>query len=290
MKLKIVCIIIIGLFCNISYGMMRRAPTVRARARMVAPRCSFVGSCDLEIVPFKVVPPAHLKIKVERALASMNIDDIRSFKELNAVIKEHAFDGENDQSRKLLKDKTPVERSLILDQVDMLRKRSLLIKAANIGYLTFMDFLLHHGANAAIADTHGETALTINPLRLTPEIVEQLLDKGASCTAQDNLKRNVLHYLAMNPEGFPLHRVSSSGENYSVFHETNGKVARRLIPEGANMYALDVYNKTPIDLALETDHIEVLKAFIDCGANAEAILAKASPKILMDLEQHCAKY
>lgn len=290
MKLKIVCLLMASFVFNVSNAMMRRPSMVRARTQAHDARRSMTYEIDHEIVTFKVVPPFHLKVKVDAALASMNNDDKRYFKELNASIKEHAFDGENDQSRKLLKDKTPVERSLILDQVDMLRKRSLLIKAANIGHLTFMDFLLHHGANAAIADTHGETALTINPLRLTPEIVEQLLDKGASCTVQDNLKRNVLHYLAMNPEGFPLHKMSLSGENYAVFHETNGKVARRLIPEGANMYTLDVYNKTPIDIALETEHIEVLKAFIDCGANAEAILAKASPKILMDLEQHCAKY
>lgn len=284
MKLKLVCLIMGALIVNMSYG-MRRAPVLRTRT--VCPRRALSYKFDKEIVAFNVVPPAHLAPKVTAALANMNNDEKRYFIELNTAIKENAFDGENDKSRKLLKDKTPVERSLILDQVDLLRKRSLLIKAANIGYLTFMNFLLHHGANAAIADSHGETALTINPLRLTPEIVDQLLDRGASCTAQDNLKRTVLHYLAMNPGGIPLHEVTSAGENYAVYHETNGKVARRLIPEGANMYALDVYNKTPIHIALETDHLEVLKAFIDCGANAEAILAQASSKILMDLWCHC---
>lgn len=290
MKLKIVCLLMASFVFNVSNAMMRRPSMVRARTQAHCARRSMTYKIDQEIVTFKVVPPAHLKVKVDAALASMNNDDKRYFKELNESIQEHAFDGENDKSRKLLKDKTAVERSLILDQVDMLRRRSLLIKAANIGYLTFMNFLLHHGANAAIKDTDGDTALSINPLRLTPEIVDQLLERGASCTAQDNLKRTVLHYLAMNPAALPLYSGTSAGENYSVFQETNGKVARKLIPEGANMYALDSFNKTPIDIALETGHFEVIKAFIDCGANFESIIAKASDSVKKDLLSHYKVY
>lgn len=290
MKLKIVCLLMASLVFNVSNTMMRRPSMVRARTQAHCARRSMTYKIDQEIVTFKVVPPVHLKVKVDAALASMNNDDKRYFKELNESIKAHAFDGENDKSRKLLKDKTAVERSLILDQVDMLRRRSLLIKAANIGYLTFMNFLLHHGANAAIRDTDGDTALSINSLRLTPEIVDQLLDRGASCTAHDNLKRTVLHYLAMNPAALPLYSGTSAGENYSVFQETNGKVARKLIPEGANMYALDIFDYSPVDYGLQTKHIEVLKAFMDCGANRDAIIQKASDDIKENLLAHYKVY
>ncbi len=94
----------------------------------------------------------------------------------------------------------------------------------------------------------------------------------------------------MNPTALPFYTSSKAGENYSVFHETNGKVVRSLVPEGANMYALDIFDYSPVDYGLQTKHIEVLKAFIDCGANRDAIIEKASDDIKADLLAHYKVY
>ena len=287
MKFKIACLVISSLLLNASHA-MRRAPLVHGRT--TCPRRPFFGSSNLGCAPFKVVPPAYLKEKVEKRIEDMDAGEWLEYKSFNASLVTYAFNRNLIFAHRLLKGKDAVERSIVLDQVDASDGRSLLLKATNIGALHFMDFLLHHGANAAITDKYGATSLTINALRLTPALLDKLIANGAWCMEQDQFKRNMLHYLAMRANGKKSYTLPPSGEDYSVYEEINGNVARKVIPEGANMYGLDVNDKTPIDLALETEHIEVLKAFIDCGANAEAIIAKAGPKIVMDLEHYCQKY
>lgn len=207
MKLKIYFFSITCLLILPIDGMMRRPSNHKIKiVRPPQRRIAFVVRPASDRL--HVVPPTYLQEEVNDKISKMNDGETQKYKALNAVVQENAFCGDNQSSHRLLKSLSGVERSLILDQVDKTRGRSLLIKAANIGYLHLMDFLLHHGANAAISDMQGGTALNINPLRLTPELVDKLINNGASCTHTDGLKRTVLHYLAMRANGIKLYTMT----------------------------------------------------------------------------------
>lgn len=232
--------------------------------------------------PFKVVCKPEMAQQMSIALQSMNDAQRAEAKKLYSHVQFHAIEGTLTTAAASLSTLDPIECSLVLDQVDEDGK-TLLIKAAEIAYLKFMNLLLEYDANAGVVDKRGLTALSVNPRRLSPFIVAQLQAKGVDSNKTDIFKRTALHYLAMRPNEL------YDGEDDLMYEMINGKVAQQLVTEDA-MHAKDKYGFTPIDYGVQTGHLEVLKAFIDCGAPRNAILEKASYEIKRDLMAHYVIY
>ncbi len=241
-------------------------------------------------VPFKVATKPYLVQKMNIVTQTMNDLQKKEAQSIHAQIQFYAIEATLTNAVAILETLDPIGRSLVLDQLDE-RGRTLLIKAAKIGYLDFMELLLHYRANAEVADDEGLTALSINPTRLTQKIVQQLIDNNVDVTHLDRRKRQALHYLALRPK-VDVVKVGEMQhlDDFSMFERTNAKVARLLIPQGANMYARDEKGKTPIDFAIESNNKEMLKAFIDCGAHREGIIEKANDTLKQDLLAHYKIY
>ena len=113
-----------------------------------------------------------------------------------------------------------------------------------------------------LPDTNVQAENYLTPLHLASfygwvEMVQVLLDHGATVHSEDNLGR------------IPLHLVAK-GTNRDIGHGDGVGVAKLLLEYGADSNAQDKDQKTPLHLALHYGNIEIVRVLLDHGANASA--------------------
>jgi len=235
---------------------------------------------------FAVAPPDHFKSSVEEAMRKMNGRDFERYAALHDRLKEYAIDSNLIGAENLLRGLRSIEKCLVLDQVDGDR-RTLLIKVATIPHLKFMNVLLNYQAHVNVADTYGFNALSINPRRIPALMVKRLIADGLDARQKDVLKRTALHYLAMKPRRNAFREFSTGGEDPSLHEKNSCDVARLLLSEGVQMGDKDANDLSSLDYALMSEHTDMLKVFIEAGADRAMIIERATDAVSKDLLAHC---
>jgi ankyrin repeat protein len=156
-----------------------------------------------------------------------------------------------------------LDHGAAIDQLSHDGSSSALHYAAGARNTKHVLFLLGRGANAALTDSNGLTALHKTAGRFGPapvEIVTALLAHGASVDAVDGQGRTPLH-----------HRVGHGMYGYTM--DADVPAARKLLQAGANVNATDKNGDSPLILWArhnrQSTH-EFAQLLIDHGADIAA--------------------
>ena len=130
--------------------------------------------------------------------------------------------------------------------------KSPLHAATHFEDLEMVQVLLDYGLDVNARDNFGFTPLTFaleyRSKNIDPGVVRFLLDHGAD--------PNVAKY----QNGTPLHRAS---ERHRASRSRRIEMARLLVEHGANVEAQDNRGKTPLDVATEEQHDEIIKLLLE---------------------------
>ncbi len=270
---KILSFIVVVTGMAVSCACAMRAPATRIAHNQVplrlehrsaqyhpAARIPFIPYRNIDVVvPWRVADVTRNRIK-------LMVEDRRSLlAERNAQMFDLACKGKINVLAQWFKNDDPLEKSLVLNQVDA-EGRSLLIKAAQIAHLNFMALLLALDAYAVTSDHEGNTALNANPRRLTPYLVERLLEKGACVDAQDAHGNTALHLLAIKHNPKSMSEWSPAGENLSLCQSYHRQSVKHLLAYGANVHLKNDFGDTPYELAKATHNTKILSMFDAQGA------------------------
>lgn len=207
-----------------------------------------------------VVVPASAAMATGVRIKQMSDERRTMLAERNKIMFDLACKGKINFMAQWFKNDDEIEKSLVINQVDE-DGRSLLIKAAQITHLNFMGLLLALDAYVVISDKEGTTALNANVRRLTPYLVERLLEKGAYVDAQDSDGNTALHDLSKKHNPKSMMEWSPSGENLNLCQSYHRKSAEHLLAYGANCDLKNDFGDTPYSLAEETKNTKILTMF-----------------------------
>ena len=127
--------------------------------------------------------------------------------------------------------------------------RTALYSAAWNGHEAVVETLLQKGADVALKDKYGQTALYLAAQNGHEAVVEKLLQKGADVTLKDEDGQTALHSAAWNG------------------HEA---VVEALLQKGADVALKDKYRRTALHLAAQGKHEVVVKLLLDKGTDLES--------------------
>lgn len=129
--------------------------------------------------------------------------------------------------------------------------------AAKEGHLEIVKYLLDRGANPNATNHYGVSVLWIPCQRGLTNIVELLLEKGASPE--------------IAPSGIEAEERSISGWTplYAAIKSRQYAVVKILLGHGADPNAVTSLGSTPFLLASEIGDLEVIKCFVEHGANLD---------------------
>ena len=129
--------------------------------------------------------------------------------------------------------------------------------AAKEGHLDIVRYLLDRGANPNATNHYGVSVLWIPCQRGLLKIVELLLERGADPE--------------LAPEGQEAEERSISGWTplYAAIKSRQYAVVKLLLAKGANPNAITSLGSTPFLLASEIGDLEVIKCFVEHGADLD---------------------
>ncbi|CAF0712636.1 unnamed protein product [Brachionus calyciflorus] len=129
--------------------------------------------------------------------------------------------------------------------------------AAKEGHLEIVKYLLDRGANPNATNHYGVSVLWIPCQRGLDKIVELLLDRGADPE--------------IAPSGPEAEERSISGWTplYAAIKSRQYQVVKLLLTHGANPNAVTSLGSTPFLLASEIGDLEVIKCFVEHGADLD---------------------
>jgi len=120
--------------------------------------------------------------------------------------------------------------------------------------------LLRHGADTSIGNP---MSIALDPFHTTPDCLELLLQADADVNQADSLSRTPMHLIARNHNSRPfidpllsagadVHRFDTLSQTplHEACFRTHDEVVAALIDAGANINALGMHNKTPLQTAL----------------------------------------
>ena len=124
--------------------------------------------------------------------------------------------------------------------------------------------LIDEGVGVNAKDDGGRTPLHSAS---NAEVARLLIDEGADVNAKDDQGQTPLHAIAWRVDqvitqgttGFGTQRTTTTTRVYPDF-------ARALIDAGADVNAKDIFDRTPLDFAVEKGNDEVAKLLRDSGA------------------------
>jgi len=198
----------------------------------------------------------------------------------------------------------------------------LLHRAARFGHAEVIKVLLAKGANVAMTNKFGMTALHHGAVHGGADVLQCLLDGGADPNQPDDAGRLPLHWTATkghvegakvlieggakptggDKEGFtPLHRCcqeepqpASEEEAEDIYKEkldnAKAEIAKILISKGANLGARDLKGQqTPLHLSAMNGLVAVTDALVSAGADVNVTnKIEQTPLIYAVIEQHVA--
>ena len=153
--------------------------------------------------------------------------------------------------------------------------------AVAMNKLTIVSLLLDSHADVEQRNGDGASALNIaaNEPPDSPDLVQLLLDRGASVSQPDAQGRTPLH--SASAQGFP-NKVSAlidggadvnwpsqtgAGPLYVAAQNGHVNVVRQLLLQSANVDQQNLLGSTACHVAAGNGHIEVVKALLEAGAN-----------------------
>jgi len=159
-----------------------------------------------------------------------------------------------------------------------------LIVAAAQGQTATVQYLLTRGADVNIPGVKGSTALIAAARRWHEEIVQLLLDHGADVHARTHFQVTAL-LAALSGEGFMYDATLNvyEAKQFAITHEAIPQVRRLLIlllDHGADVNARNMKGATPLRLAVETGHSELVQTLLQYGAQVHG-KAKDGQTVLM---------
>jgi ankyrin repeat protein len=89
-------------------------------------------------------------------------------------------------------------------------------------------------------------------LGMHTETLELLISRGVPLNASDIVGYTVLHHLACSPMGVQ-----------------KPALARTLLSRGANVNQQNRYGEVPLFLAMQTNSVELVEVFLECGADLD---------------------
>ncbi|KAI5621888.1 transient receptor potential cation channel, subfamily N, member 1, partial [Silurus asotus] len=165
--------------------------------------------------------------------------------------------------------------------INMLDKagRSALLLAAEQGHTTVVDLLLQNHARVDVFNKEGKSALHLAAEQGHKDIADFLLSKKAVVNAKTKLGLTPLHLSAQTGSS-PLVKLlteSNTDQAHHLIHALtlskqtplhlaaiSGRldVCKCLLNLEAKVTDKDIHGKTPLDLAVENDHSDVVKLFL----------------------------
>ena len=112
--------------------------------------------------------------------------------------------------------------------------------------------LIDYGASPNARFEHNDTSIMLAAKRACPEILQFLLDHGASARAEDRCGCT------------PLHHLASSFDDCTV--ENLSKCAGILVEHKANPNAINFYDKTPLAIAIDRKRPQLIEVLLQNGA------------------------
>lgn len=204
--------------------------------------------------------------------------------ELRIALQTAAGEGETELVRALL------QRGA---QTDLPNEKGIppLQRAVDRGHTEIVRLLLRHKTATDYKDKHGRTALMSAALNGHNKILELLLQYGADVHALDYDHRTVLLNLAADTAKLKWnHETVNIILATRINVEQEDKIARRalhwcavtgkrdlagallnnVVRQPANVNAVTERGRTPLHLAAESNHEEIAKLLLACGAKTEA--------------------
>lgn len=120
-------------------------------------------------------------------------------------------------------------------------------RAAREGHVEIVEKLLESGASVCLEDLYGHLPLHVASMSGHPKIVQLLLNQD--CDALDKMSSTKLS---------PLHCAAKEGKL---------EVVKLLLERGASLNVQNSYGHTPLMLAVSEDYIDVVRLLVDAGAD-----------------------
>jgi len=152
--------------------------------------------------------------------------------------------------------------------------------AVKNGHRKLIDLLQAKGAIISKDYKHDEETSLYAVWRYDAYHLELLLDYGADVNTADRFGWSLLHYTAYNDKANMTKMLLEKGANPNIVERTDGRtplhyaaalpgqktIAEILLAHGANMDTRDWYGKTPLSLAKEAGHTEIVELLKKHGA------------------------
>lgn len=169
---------------------------------------------------------------------------------------------------------------------------SALLLAVSSGFNFIIMSLVNHGAFIDSATPDGTTALMMAAQRGDFEIVKFLLEKGANINLKNEEKSTALMFAVSSKEAKVVRLLLEHGASVNLQDERGfsalshaafrgrGEMAEILIEYGADIEVKDVFDRTPIMIAIEQSQQAVMDALIGNGCKLPKRGWKASSEIM----------
>ena len=154
-----------------------------------------------------------------------------------------------------------------------------LYRAAAIGFVKHVQFLLDHGANVNLTNSSGQTALFAAAENGLVEVVRVLLGHGANVNLTDSSGQTALSAAARQGHVEVVRVFLGHGANVNLTDRTvetalsaaarqgHVEVVRVFLGHGANVNLTDRTVETALSAAARQGHVEVVRVFLGHGAN-----------------------
>ncbi|MGB2866682.1 MAG: ankyrin repeat domain-containing protein [Sedimentisphaerales bacterium] len=156
---------------------------------------------------------------------------------------------------------------------DALQGQTKLHMACGGGEKDVADLLIRRGADVNLRDKRGQTPLWIAASGGHKEIVELLIKKGADINASNNRGRTPLAVAKQGKHAEVIDILRQHGATETLHGAvTSGNIGevKRLLSEGKDVNSRDSEGQTPLHLAANRGHKEMVEVLIANGADIEA--------------------